>query len=82
MSAWLPRLAALYRQVQATKDAGAGYELNLALAALAFVVALLGTGTFSLDGALRHLFGRAAVTTPPFGPSRRDPAAGLIGGRT
>jgi hypothetical protein len=28
-------------------------------------VALLGTGTFSLDVALRHLFGRAAVTTPP-----------------
>jgi putative oxidoreductase len=44
---------------------GAGYELNLALAALAFVVALLGTGTFSLDVALRHLFGGAAISTPP-----------------
>jgi hypothetical protein len=32
---------------------GGGYELNLALAALAFVVALLGTGRFSLDVALR-----------------------------
>ena len=28
---------------------GGGYELNLALAALAFVVAMLGTGRFSLD---------------------------------
>jgi putative oxidoreductase len=44
---------------------GAGYELNLALAALAFVVALLGTGTFSLDVALRHVFGRAAISAPP-----------------
>jgi putative oxidoreductase len=33
---------------------GAGYELNLALAALAFVVALLGTGRLSLDAGLRQ----------------------------
>jgi putative oxidoreductase len=32
---------------------GGGYELNLALAALAFVVALMGTGRFSLDVVLR-----------------------------
>jgi putative oxidoreductase len=32
---------------------GGGYELNLALAGLAFVVALLGTGRFSLDAGLR-----------------------------
>ncbi|MGP0029044.1 MAG: DoxX family protein [Acidimicrobiales bacterium] len=34
---------------------GSGYELNVALAALALVVALLGTGRFSLDVALRAL---------------------------
>ena len=44
---------------------GSGYELNLALAALAFVVALLGTGTFSLDVVLRHMFGRAAAPGVP-----------------
>jgi putative oxidoreductase len=32
---------------------GAGYELNIALAALALVVAILGTGRFSLDTLLR-----------------------------
>jgi putative oxidoreductase len=37
---------------------GAGYELNLALAALAFVVALLGTGRLSLDTALRAMWER------------------------
>lgn len=35
---------------------GGGYELNLALATLAFVVALLGTGRFSLDAALGALW--------------------------
>jgi putative oxidoreductase len=35
---------------------GAGYELNLALAGLAFVVALLGTGKFSLDVGIRALW--------------------------
>ncbi len=34
---------------------GSGYELNLALAALALVVVLLGTGRISLDVALRKL---------------------------
>jgi putative oxidoreductase len=38
---------------------GGGYELNLALAALAFVVALLGTGRFSLDVGLRMWWERA-----------------------
>ena len=37
---------------------GAGYELNLALAALAFVVALLGTGRLSLDTVLRAIWER------------------------
>ena len=32
---------------------GSGYELNIALAALALVIAILGTGRFSLDQALR-----------------------------
>ena len=34
---------------------GSGYELNIALAALALVIAILGTGRFSLDQALRAL---------------------------
>jgi putative oxidoreductase len=34
---------------------GSGYELNLALAALALVILLLGTGRISLDVALRKL---------------------------
>jgi putative oxidoreductase len=37
----------------ASSKPGGGYELNLALAALAFPVAVLGTGRFSLDSALR-----------------------------
>ena len=36
---------------------GSGYELNIALAALALVVAILGTGRLSLDAALWKLFG-------------------------
>jgi putative oxidoreductase len=35
---------------------GTGYELNIALAALAFVVAILGTGRYSLDTVLRAIF--------------------------
>ncbi len=38
--------------------AGSGYELNVALAALALVVAVLGTGQFSLDVLLRSLYRR------------------------
>ncbi len=37
---------------------GSGYELNLALGALAFIIFLLGTGRISLDVALRALFRR------------------------
>jgi putative oxidoreductase len=37
---------------------GSGYELNLALAALALIIFLLGTGRFSLDVALRKLLRR------------------------
>ncbi len=33
--------------------AGSGYEINLALAALALVIVILGTGRFSLDAYLR-----------------------------
>ncbi|MGD0056157.1 MAG: DoxX family protein [Acidimicrobiales bacterium] len=39
-------------------SSGIGYQLNVALAALAAVVALLGTGRFSLDRAIKALFSR------------------------
>ena len=39
-------------------SAGAGYELNIALAALALVIAIMGTGRLSLDAGLRRLIGR------------------------
>jgi putative oxidoreductase len=39
-------------------SAGAGYELNIALAALALVIAMMGTGRLSLDVGLRQLVGR------------------------
>jgi uncharacterized membrane protein YphA (DoxX/SURF4 family) len=35
--------------------AGSGYELNVALAALALVIAIMGTGRFSLDVVVRNL---------------------------
>jgi putative oxidoreductase len=38
--------------------AGSGYELNVALAALALVVAILGTGRLSLDSGLQALVER------------------------
>ena len=44
---------------------GAGYELNLALAALAFAVALLGTGRLSLDRIFRLLWGRRSSPARP-----------------
>jgi putative oxidoreductase len=43
---------------------GGGYELNLALAGLAFVVALLGTGRFSLDFGLRLWWESSRSSTP------------------
>jgi uncharacterized membrane protein YphA (DoxX/SURF4 family) len=39
-------------------SSGSGYELNIALAALALVIALLGTGRFSLDAVLRKALTR------------------------
>jgi uncharacterized membrane protein YphA (DoxX/SURF4 family) len=45
-------------------SAGSGYELNLALAALAAVVALMGTGRFSLDAYLRRLVKGEEAATP------------------
>jgi putative oxidoreductase len=39
-------------------SSGSGYEINVALAALALVVAILGTGRFSLDVAVRNLIRR------------------------
>ena len=51
------------------KSAGSGYELNVALAALALVVAIMGTGRFSLD----------VAPAPPVqhGGAARAPPAGL-----
>jgi putative oxidoreductase len=43
---------------------GGGYELNLALAGLAFVVALLGTGRFALDFGLRVWWERNRSSRP------------------
>jgi putative oxidoreductase len=43
-----------------TGDAsGSGYELNIALAALALVIAIMGTGRFSLDRAVRPVLTKA-----------------------
>jgi uncharacterized membrane protein YphA (DoxX/SURF4 family) len=39
-------------------SSGIGYQLNIALAALAAVVALMGTGRFSLDQGARALLKR------------------------
>ena len=43
---------------------GSGYELNVALAALALVVAIMGTGRLSLDALLRSLITREAPASP------------------
>lgn len=43
---------------------GSGYELNVALAALALVVAIMGTGRLSLDALLRRLIKREAPVSP------------------
>jgi putative oxidoreductase len=51
---------------------GGGYELNLALAALAFVVALLGTGRFSLDFGLRLWWDRTRSSLNAVGEVRHD----------
>ena len=58
---------------------GAGYEINLALAALAFVVAILGTGRFSLDVLVRLAWERASVSkTRPLGEVRYEDRPGQI----
>jgi putative oxidoreductase len=41
---------------------GAGYELNVALAALALVVAIMGTGRYSLDVVLRTVMHRTSAS--------------------
>ena len=41
---------------------GGGYQLNVVLITLAIVVALLGTGRFSLDAALRRMWENAAAS--------------------
>jgi uncharacterized membrane protein YphA (DoxX/SURF4 family) len=43
---------------------GSGYELNVALAALALVVAIMGTGRLSLDALVRRLIKREAPANP------------------
>ena len=43
---------------------GSGYELNVALAALALVVAIMGTGRLSLDALLRRLITRETPADP------------------
>jgi putative oxidoreductase len=43
---------------------GSGYELNVALAALALVVAIMGTGRLSLDALLRGMITRRSPATP------------------
>ena len=59
---------------------GSGYELNLALAALAFVVAVLGTGRWSADAAARAVWDRrhrrhlrGAAPADPIGVGPRTP---------
>ncbi len=44
---------------------GIGYQLNLALVGLAFVVALMGTGRWSLDYALRTWFAKSRASRRP-----------------
>lgn len=64
---------------------GGGYELNLALAGLACVVAALGTGEVSLDALLRRRTGRsgASPATQRIGtPPGRTPAVGHRADRT
>ena len=51
---------------------GGGYELNLALVALAFVVAVLGTGRLSLDATMRSARPGRAAPLPSGGPGAPD----------
>jgi putative oxidoreductase len=45
-------------------SAGSGYELNVALAALALVIAIMGTGRISLDALLRSWIARRTPASP------------------
>ncbi|HEY1734362.1 MAG TPA: DoxX family protein [Acidimicrobiales bacterium] len=47
-----------FRNGIVSNAAGSGYEINVALAALAVVIAVLGTGQLSLDVLLRSLYRR------------------------
>jgi putative oxidoreductase len=58
--------------------AGSGYELNVALAALALVVAILGTGRFSLDEALRPFVVKLVPSDAPPPPRPVDAPAGRV----
>jgi putative oxidoreductase len=51
---------------------GGGYQLNIALVTLALVVALLGTGRFSVDEVLRSFLARRSASEA--GPARAAPA--------
>jgi len=44
---------------------GIGYQLNLALVGLAFVIALMGTGRLSLDYAIRTCFAKSRASRSP-----------------
>jgi uncharacterized membrane protein YphA (DoxX/SURF4 family) len=44
---------------------GIGYQLNLALVGLAFVIALMGTGRISLDYAVRTWFTKSRASRTP-----------------
>ena len=50
---------------------GGGYELNIALAGLAFVVAVLGTGRFSLDEVIKAFVSRSSTSQSPPVDARR-----------
>ena len=54
---------------------GGGYQLNVALAALALVIALMGTGRFSLDEAIRTLAVRRAESRSGSGSVSAAPAS-------
>jgi putative oxidoreductase len=43
---------------------GSGYELNVALAALALVIAIMGTGRLSVDALLRRMINRRMAASP------------------
>jgi putative oxidoreductase len=64
----------------ASTRSGGGYELNLALAALAFVVAVLGTGELSLDAWARTRWGSkgALHSVEQRAARRRDDGTGRI----